>query len=173
MASFDPPPRIMGGYAEDALIAWSVTRPHPGQPFYLSAKGDLSIDIGVLDGVNGAPFFDVHSVVFQIDGHDPPVGYRVHLPANAYEQPQASIDGCTCGPCRRQLRTRCASRSPRRGRSDSSTRNSDHRFADSSRRSSRTAPTTISHPGWNRSTGCDDPTNAPRGAASRRREWWD
>ena len=28
MESLDPPPRLMGGYAEDALLAGSVTRPH-------------------------------------------------------------------------------------------------------------------------------------------------
>jgi hypothetical protein len=28
MESFDPPVRVMGGYAEDALLAGSVTRPH-------------------------------------------------------------------------------------------------------------------------------------------------
>jgi hypothetical protein len=28
MASLDPPPCFMGGYAEDALLAGAVTRPH-------------------------------------------------------------------------------------------------------------------------------------------------
>jgi hypothetical protein len=28
MAELDPPPWVMGGYAEDALVAGTVTRPH-------------------------------------------------------------------------------------------------------------------------------------------------
>jgi hypothetical protein len=28
MANLDPPPCVMGGYAEDALLAGTVTRPH-------------------------------------------------------------------------------------------------------------------------------------------------
>jgi hypothetical protein len=133
MAALDPIPCVIGGYAEDALVAGTVTREHedidwlvprselshrldqaerlgftefetwgesaPGEPFYLYTKhGDLSIDIGVCDEVDGRHVVDVFRLAFLIDGKEAPAGYRVFMPADTFEHERASIDGIEVWP---------------------------------------------------------------------------
>ncbi|HXG76155.1 MAG TPA: hypothetical protein VNJ53_06265 [Gaiellaceae bacterium] len=128
MAALDPAPFVMGGYAEDALLAGSVTRPHadvdwlvpraelelrleqaaglgfegfetwgeaaPGVPFYLSAdRGDLRLEIGVLDELAGEHWICVHKLFFEVDGTEPPAGYRVLMPPDTFAHPRARLDG--------------------------------------------------------------------------------
>jgi hypothetical protein len=129
MAELDPPPHVMGGYAEDAVVGGTVSRPHddvdwavmrrdlplrleqmrglgfgepetwgeaaPGLPFYLYAARDdgLSVDVAVFEEVDGHPTIDVGTLRFQVDGQKPPGGFRVHLPADAFSYPTASVDG--------------------------------------------------------------------------------
>jgi hypothetical protein len=128
MAELDSPPCVFGGYAEDALLAGSVTRAHldidwlvprrelelrlaqaealgfaefetwgesaPGEPFYLFAQnGDLSIDIGVSDEVDGRLLARVWKLLFEIDGRPAPAGYQFHMPADTYTHPPARLDG--------------------------------------------------------------------------------
>jgi hypothetical protein len=133
MESLDPPVWIMGGYAEDALFAGSVTRPHddidwvyrrsehalrlaqaqelgfegfgvwgesaPGEPFYLSADaGELRLELGVLDEEDGALWLKVYKLAFDLDGREPPAGYRVEMPADTFDHPPATLDGITVRP---------------------------------------------------------------------------
>jgi hypothetical protein len=133
MSDLDPPPFIMGGYAEDALIGGTVSREHedvdwflprselderldqarglgfsefetwgessPGNPFYLSAaQGELSIDIGICDEVGGGYVMDIHRLMFQIDGREAPAGFRVHLPADSFEQEPVELEGIRVWP---------------------------------------------------------------------------
>jgi hypothetical protein len=134
MAALDVPPRLMGGFAEDAVIGgtvsrlhddvdWAVTRDElpmqleqaralgfaevttwgesaPGVPFYLSATDarGISIDIGVFDRTDDHVVADVGRLLFSIDGASPPAGFRVHLPADAFIYPRASIDGVPAWP---------------------------------------------------------------------------
>jgi len=128
MAALDPAPTVMGGYAEDALLAGTVTRPHedvdwlfprseldlrleqaaalgfgsfetwgeaaPGIPFYLSAEsGDLRLELGILDEEDGVLWVRVHRLFFDLDGHEPPAGYRVRMPTDTLSHPPAAIDG--------------------------------------------------------------------------------
>jgi hypothetical protein len=99
----------MGGYAEDALLAGAVTRPHedidlifprdeeklrraqlaelgftdwetwgeaaPGVPFYLFGQsGDLKLDLGVIDEVDGENWMRVHRLSFTVGGREAPAG---------------------------------------------------------------------------------------------------
>ncbi|HXF97468.1 MAG TPA: hypothetical protein VNJ46_02525 [Gaiellaceae bacterium] len=128
MAALDPPPCLMGGYAEDALLAGTVTRPHgdvdwlvprgeldlrlaqaaglgfegfgtwgeaaPGLPFYLSAAaGELRLEIGVVDEIEGERWICVHKLFFDVDGAEPPAGYRVLMPPDTFAHPPAQLDG--------------------------------------------------------------------------------
>ena len=128
MAALAPAPCIMGGYAEDALLAGTVTRPHvdvdwilprreldlrleqarqlgfaeletwgeaaPGEPFYLFAQqGELKLELGIVDELDGAVMLRVHRLFFEIDGREPPGGYRVHLPNDLFDQPVVELDG--------------------------------------------------------------------------------
>ena len=128
MSQLDPPPFVFGGYAEDALLAGTVTRPHgdidwlvprtelrlrldqagmlgfaefetwgesaPGEPFYLFGRnGDLSIDIGVTDEVQGRLVGRVWKIAFQVDGAEAPAGYQFELPSDTYVHPPARLDG--------------------------------------------------------------------------------
>lgn len=128
MASLDPPPFIMGGYAEDALLAGTVTRPHgdidwlvprsdlelrleqarrlgfesletwgeaaPGVPFYLSGdSGDQRLEVGILDDAESALWMRVHKLFFDLDGREPPAGYRVRMPPDTFTHPPVEIDG--------------------------------------------------------------------------------
>lgn len=118
----------MGGYAEDALLAGTVTRPHddvdwliprrelplrleqaavlgfarfetwgeaaPGVPFYLSSdSGDLRLELGVVDEDGGDLWIRVHRLRFELEGGEPPAGYRIRLPADTFSHPPAAIDG--------------------------------------------------------------------------------
>jgi len=88
----------------------------PGEPFYLYAHddGDLSIDIGVCDEVDGGHVIDVHRLMFQIDGAEAPAGFRVHLPADTFDQAPVAIDGVPLWPasplCLYQMRIGIAAR---------------------------------------------------------------
>jgi hypothetical protein len=128
MESLDPPVWIMGGYAEDALLAGTVTRLHehvdwlfprseselriaqarelgfhefgvwgesaPGEPFYLSAEdGELRLELGILDEEEGAMWLKVHSLAFDLDGQEPPAGYRLQLPADTFDHPPVQLHG--------------------------------------------------------------------------------
>jgi hypothetical protein len=66
MATLDPPPCFMGGYAEDALLAGTLTRPHEDLDWLLLS--------------------------FTVDGKEAPAGYRMRLPADLFDQPPARID---------------------------------------------------------------------------------
>jgi hypothetical protein len=133
MAALEPRPVLMGGYAEDALLAGTVTRPHedvdwllprreadlrleqarelgftsfetwgeaaPGLPFYLFAEaGELKLDLGIADEVDGRPVMDVHRLFFEVGGEEAPAGYRVHLPTDTFNWPEAGIDGVPVSP---------------------------------------------------------------------------
>lgn len=133
MAALDPVPCVMGGYAEDAIVAGTVTREHedidwlvpraelphrldqarelgftefetwgesaPGEPFYVYTKqGDLNIDIGVCDEVDGRYVVDIFGLAFQIDGKEAPAGYRLFLPPDTFEHDRVSIDGIEVWP---------------------------------------------------------------------------
>jgi hypothetical protein len=149
MAALDPPPRIIGGYAEDALVGEGVSREHedvdwllpraelpmrleqagrlgftafetwgesaPGEPFYLtSQQGDLSIDVGVCNEVDGEHVIDIHRLMFEIDGAEAPAGYRVHLPADTFDQAPVELEGVRVWPvsplCLYQMRVGIAAR---------------------------------------------------------------
>ena len=118
----------MGGYAEDALLAGTVTRPHgdidwlfprreldlrltqakqlgfesldtwgdaaPGVPFYLSGdNGDQRLEIGILDETDGDLWIGIHKLYFDLDGQEPPAGYRVRMPSDTFSHPPVEIDG--------------------------------------------------------------------------------
>lgn len=128
VAAFEDAPLLIGGYAEDAVLAGRVTRAHqdvdwllprselthrltqfrrlgfdefetwgeaaPGEPFYLYARnGDLGIDLGVSDEVGGRHVIRVHSLAFDLDGREPPVGFQVVLPDDTYEHPLVTLEG--------------------------------------------------------------------------------
>jgi hypothetical protein len=133
MARLFPPVRLMGGYAEEALLSGTVTRPHvdvdwlfprreselrleqarklgfdhfdvvgeaaPGQPFYLYGENaGLKLELGVADEEDDGLWVKVYSLALQIDGKPAPVGYRVALPSDTFEQPSARIEGITVWP---------------------------------------------------------------------------
>jgi len=128
MSTFSPTPCLFGGYAEDALLAGHVTRPHadvdwmfprrelalrlaqaralgftefqtvgeaaPGEPFYLfSQNGNLLIDLGITDEIDGQNWACIQSLAFDVDGAPASAGYRIALPADMYEHPAATIEG--------------------------------------------------------------------------------
>lgn len=148
MAALDPAPFLMGGFAEDALLAGAATRPHgdvdwilerseldtrrrqaaglgfdsletwgeaaPGEPFYLSGdNGDLRLEAGIADEIDGELFLKIHSVAFDIDGKAPRVGYRLRLPEDTFSHPAVELEGVTvrvASPlCLYQLRAGIAS----------------------------------------------------------------
>jgi len=124
MSRLDPAPYLFGGYAEDALLAGKVTRPHldvdwlcprreldlrlaqarelgfsefetwgesaPGEPFYLFAQqGDLRLDLGVGDELDGHNVLRVHNLAFA----PVPVPYRVALPDDMFDHPPVTLEG--------------------------------------------------------------------------------
>jgi len=124
MSRLDPAPYLFGGYAEDALLAGKVTRPHldvdwlcprreldlrlaqarqlgftefetwgesaPGKPFYLFAhQGELRLDLGVGDEVEGHNVLLVHNLAFA----PVPVPYRVALPDDMFDHPPVTLEG--------------------------------------------------------------------------------
>jgi hypothetical protein len=128
MSRLAPAPCVFGGYAEDALLAGRVTRPHgdvdwlvprrelevrlaqartlgftqfatwgeaaPGVPFYLFAQnGDLRLDVGISDEVDGRTVIRVQRLAFDIGGKPAPAGYQVVLPGDTYEHPAAEVEG--------------------------------------------------------------------------------
>jgi hypothetical protein len=50
MATLDPPPCFMGGYAEDALLAGTLTRPHEDFDWLLPRR-ELELRAGVRAGL--------------------------------------------------------------------------------------------------------------------------
>jgi hypothetical protein len=71
----------------------------PGKPFYLSAQqGDLSIDVGVCDEVDGGHVIDISRLMFEIDGAEPPAGFRVHLPPDTFEHGPVQLEGVRVWP---------------------------------------------------------------------------
>ena len=131
MAAVEPAPYIMGGFAEDALLAGHVTRPHedvdwllprqelqlrlaqaaelgfetfetwgesaPGEPFYLYGEnGDLKLDLGVADDVDGRLHVKIHKLFFEVEGGgEAPAGYRFALPDDALAHPPVRLEGIT------------------------------------------------------------------------------
>jgi hypothetical protein len=128
MAALDPAPCLIGGYAEDALLAGTVPRPHvdidwlvprrelplrlaqarelgfgeletwgesaPGEPFYLYGEnGELKLEAGVADEIDGRVCVRIHSLTFEIDGEPPHVGYQIVMPQDTFEYPPVAIDG--------------------------------------------------------------------------------
>ena len=87
----------------------------PGQPFYLTAQqGELSIDIGVSDEVDRGHAIDIHRLLFEIDGKEPPAGFRVHLPPDTFTHDPVEFEGVRVWPasplCLYQIRIGIASR---------------------------------------------------------------
>jgi hypothetical protein len=139
----------MGGFAEDALLAGAVTRPHadvdwivprseldlrleqarglgfgdaetwgeaaPGEPFYLFAQqGELKLEIGIVDELDGRWVLRVYRLLFDIDGREAPAGYLVELPGDLLDHPAVELDGVGLRPASPlalyQLRAGIASR---------------------------------------------------------------
>ncbi|MEZ0233757.1 MAG: hypothetical protein ACAH81_02265 [Actinomycetota bacterium] len=87
----------------------------PGQPFYLTAQqGELSIDIGVSDEVDGGHAIGIHRLLFEIEGKEPPAGFRVHLPPDTFTHDPVEFEGVRVWPasplCLYQMRIGIASR---------------------------------------------------------------
>jgi hypothetical protein len=128
LSELDPPACIFGGFAEEALLSGTVTRPHgdvdwiflrrdaelrleqarslgftefetwgeaaPGVPFYLfSQNGDLKVDIGIADELDGRMVVNIHRLSFTVAGRDAPAGYRLRLPDDTFDHPPVGIDG--------------------------------------------------------------------------------
>lgn len=66
----------------------------PGEPFYLFAQsGDLSIDLGITDEVDGRHLVRIWKIAFEVDGREAPAGYQFELPGDTYTHPPAQLDG--------------------------------------------------------------------------------
>lgn len=87
-----------------------------GEPFYLASVGaPVLIEIGVADrDERGDLFFEVARVHFKLETGDPPVGYRVYLPADTFDHPPTPLEGiqvrCVSPLANYQLRVGIASR---------------------------------------------------------------
>jgi hypothetical protein len=83
----------------DAWETWGENA--AGEPFYLAKEADgVLIELGVVDrNAAGDLYLEIARVPFQIDGRDPPVGYRVHFSADTFEHPPATFEGLSvrCG----------------------------------------------------------------------------
>ena len=123
----------MGGYAEDALLAGAVTRPHedidlifprdeeelrraqlaelgftewetwgeaaPGVPFYLFGQsGELKLDLGVIDQVDGENWMRVHRLSFTVGGREAPAGYRLRFQDDLFYHPPVELEGIRVKP---------------------------------------------------------------------------
>ena len=76
----------------DSLETWGEAA--PGEPFYLSGdNGDLRLEAGVADEIDGRLFFMIHSVAFDIDGEQPRVGYRIRLPDDTFDHAPVELEG--------------------------------------------------------------------------------
>jgi hypothetical protein len=69
----------------------------PGEPFYLYGEnGDLKLDLGVADEVDGRPYVKVHKLFFEVEGGgEAPAGYRFALPDDAFAHPSIRLEGIT------------------------------------------------------------------------------
>lgn len=71
----------------------------PGKPFYqFTYIDDLNIDIAVYDEADGRAFLQIGKLYFDLEGKNPPAGYKVYLPGDMLDQPQATIDGVRVRP---------------------------------------------------------------------------
>ena len=127
--AFDPPPFLMGGVAEDALLNGGYTRPHgdldllverseladlhghlrslgyhawatkgenaSGEPFYLASLGSsVLLELGVADrNDHGDLYLEIARVHYTFESGEPPVGYRVYLPADTFTYPPVTLEG--------------------------------------------------------------------------------
>ena len=87
----------------------------PGEPFYLFGQhGELRLDLGIADEVDGALLVKVHRLSFDVGGREAPAGYQVHLPPDTFAHPPVEIDGVViraASPlCLYQMRVGIASR---------------------------------------------------------------
>lgn len=66
----------------------------PGQPFYLYGEsGELKLDLGVADEVDGRPVLRVHKLFFDVDGREPAAGYQLRLPVDTFDHPRVELNG--------------------------------------------------------------------------------
>jgi hypothetical protein len=87
----------------------------PGKPCLLFAHGgDLQIDLGVSDEIDGQDWACMSRLMFDIDGAPAPAGYRIALPADTYRHPLVTLEGISvrvASPlCLYQLRTALAAK---------------------------------------------------------------
>jgi hypothetical protein len=97
MAALDPAPCIMGGYAEDALLAGTVTRPHADID-WIVLRSELELELGIVDETDGRICVRVHRLNFDIGGKEAPAGYQLILPRDTFRHPPVEIDGMTIRP---------------------------------------------------------------------------
>jgi hypothetical protein len=66
----------------------------PDEPFYVfAANGDLSIDLGITDEVDGRHMARIWKLAFKVDGRETPAGYQFALPDETYAHPPVGLDG--------------------------------------------------------------------------------
>jgi hypothetical protein len=72
----------------------TVAEAAPGEPSYLfTHSGDLQIDLGISDDIDGRDWACLNRIAFDIDGAPAPAGYRIALPADTYQHPPVMIEG--------------------------------------------------------------------------------
>lgn len=71
----------------------------PGVPFYLFGQsGDLKVDLGVIDQVDGANWMRVHRLTFTVAGEEAPAGYRLRLQDDLFDHPLVELEGIRIRP---------------------------------------------------------------------------
>ena len=109
--------RLLAQLSELGYDAWTTKGENAtGEPFYLERSvNGLLIEIGVTDrNQRDELFLEIARVHYTLASGDPPVGYRVYLPADTYEREETSFEGipvrCVSPLAAYQLRAGIASR---------------------------------------------------------------
>jgi hypothetical protein len=90
----------MAQLAELGFTAWETWgEAAPGEPFYLFGQnGDLKIDVGISDTIDGRNWVRVYRLSFTVGGNEAPAGYRLRLPDDMYDRPPVEIAGIAIKP---------------------------------------------------------------------------
>jgi hypothetical protein len=68
-------------------------------PFYLfGQRGDLRLDLGIVDQADGSNWMRVHRLAFTVRGEEAPAGYQLRLPDDLFDHPVVELEGIALKP---------------------------------------------------------------------------
>ena len=90
----------MSQLTELGFTDWAIQgEAEPGMPFYLFGQnGDLKVDLGIADEIDGGIWVRVHKLAFSVGGGEAPAQYRFKLPDDIFDHPTVELEGIPIKP---------------------------------------------------------------------------